>query len=911
MIERTAHTLDDFINLLEEAKELLSVGNETCHPNGEFWYRGHDRGTYTLTPSLYRYQNPEESENRLFDLYAQTVKGDSGHNSRSWETVCEMQHYGIPTRLLDWTKAEWIAVFFAVKESCIKPCIYVLNPLRLNVMSRMDRLPQVPEAADCNFADLFTQVGPKQMKLPLAVVPVNSALNDRLRSQHGRFTMHGVDQDCLELQAPDCVLRISFADELVDRLRSLLRGMKCDALSLFPDHEGIAQFLRSEVDLVPVDYDERTARKIRTRLRGHREKYQREGFGSCNLDTAYIQRPDEANQMASWLRNGPPFLFIIGAAGIGKTNFVLQNLVCSRDFSECLFVFFSLRQYGSLQTDGGTIDEGDLDLVSHISKTMIGEASTEHEREVACKMIAVGEVVLALDGLDELARVKSQEVVESLASQVESLIGNNPKARVIISCRNHIFERLRGIGALGRTTGHRELHIKRFDEATVRNLLSEHLGCDPGKLASIARTPLFYEMIRQAKDFMNRLPTKDVNETLLEKAWFDVMLERNGDSPGTLMVLGEIAGIMLQNRCDLLEAMSIAPGLGALMSRLSKPPFALFVEELRDTYTFSHQALREFVLACCAAEEVKSRIFCLLESSPSFDYEGAEFYARVNDLLDVNIDLIPKLEDILGDWRDRDEVRWNYLARNLFEMIGELIPDDNMSATTVVRVAMKYLSPNYDDHHYVSYKTRYNIARCVERCHYTAPRKPYFHHILHYHWSQQTPNADHLGAYAIRGFHMKTQEPGLLPPTVFTSPLETDVKDMIELEGEVSDALMCAIEGLSAHELPDDAHFFGINCTHALIRWLHIEPDLDRIDKLLRMRHMSSLMKQNIFYALFRRYGINIPDRFRESGLFSGIAPLSWTGEKSWACEDAKRALELLAPMDGKEIWREARVAKF
>jgi hypothetical protein len=253
-----------------------------------------------------------------------------------------------------------------------------------------------------------------------------------------------------------------------------------------------------------------------------------------------------------------------------------------------------------------------------------------------------------------------------------------------------------------------------------------------------------------------------------------------------------------------------------------------------------------------------------------------------------------------------DDVEWNHLARNLFEMIGELIPDDDAAAEAIARVALQYLTPKSRRRQYVCYKTRYNVARCLERCHYSAPR-PYYHHILQYRWNTQPPNRDNLGPYAVRGFHMKTQEPGPLPPTMFTDTSASP--PMLQLEREVSDALMRAIEGLIAPELPQDAYFFGINCTLALIRWLPQTPDLDRIDSLLRHRHITMPMKQNIFYALFRRYGIEIPTRFLDAGSFRGIAPLSWTGEVSWACDEAKKALEVLAPQDAMNIWRECKVA--
>jgi hypothetical protein len=107
--------------------------------------------------------------------------------------------------------------------------------------------------------------------------------------------------------------------------------------------------------------------------------------------------------------------------------------------------------------------------------------------------------------------------------------------------------------------------------------------------------------------------------------------------------------------------------------------------------------------------------------------------------------------------------------------------------------------------------------------------------------------------------------------------------------------------------LPNDAKFLAINCSLALIRWLPGKDeltgaDLDGLEALLHARHVSKRMKQNFFYALFRRYGKDIPPKFRE--VFKGIAPLSWRKGKSWACAEAKAALAQLVPEDYEEVWR-------
>lgn len=146
---------------------------------------------------------------------------------------------------------------------------------------------------------------------------------------------------------------------------------------------------------------------------------------------------------------------------------------------------------------------------------------------------------------------------------------------------------------------------------------------------------------------------------------------------------------MLHDRNDLLKANSVADELRAFLRDLSNYPFALFVEELQDTYSFSHQSLREFVLAWCVAKEIKTRSFDLLKSSSSFDYEGHEFYGRLWDLLDIQHDVIEQLDGLL-DCRGLDERERNHLIRNLFELLGELTPGEDDLVSRIAEVALPY-----------------------------------------------------------------------------------------------------------------------------------------------------------------------------------------------------------------------------
>ncbi len=120
MQEIKVDTLYDFIKEIVKIKDAL-INNKT-NKNEIMLFRGHEDKNYEILPSLARNRKSAtditifNEERNLIEM-AQYILPDMLQNNMSpLEKLALLQHYGIPTRLLDITENAFVALYFA----CIK-----------------------------------------------------------------------------------------------------------------------------------------------------------------------------------------------------------------------------------------------------------------------------------------------------------------------------------------------------------------------------------------------------------------------------------------------------------------------------------------------------------------------------------------------------------------------------------------------------------------------------------------------------------------------------------------------------------------------------------------------------------------------------------------------------------------------
>lgn len=304
-----AWDIESLIKSIKKAVNKVTVSN-TYEP---VWFRGHRSCEFKLLPSLFRMKNNENKfykKSTLQDVMEELYKAFKVKSFGAPEiyqrgeytkvgTLASMQHYSVPTNILDWTPAAFVALYFAVEKYMIisendrkkrkKPTedaeLWILNPARLNkaraelTARKMDEInvdimpiPSISEDEEkYNEYIPFTERIPKpndEHDLPIAVyVPYT---NQRIKAQLGTFTMFSLDtvgkdvdngksvcfEDLYDIQtrykkdvkdSRDFLARVRISKKAIWEVADWLRSMGVTKPGVYPELTNISDSLTGEI----------------------------------------------------------------------------------------------------------------------------------------------------------------------------------------------------------------------------------------------------------------------------------------------------------------------------------------------------------------------------------------------------------------------------------------------------------------------------------------------------------------------------------------------------------------------------------------------------------------------------------------------------------------------------------------
>jgi hypothetical protein len=219
------------------------------------WFRGQASAEWGLVPKFYRAKpidiNTEVEIREEFITHAPALCDIKPANE--WEWYFLMQHYGAPTRLLDWTDGALIALYFAVRDNKgdRHATVWALDPWDLN-MKIVGRDEVVPpgdplfiNAKRKEHAWLPKRVGRLKAldDLPIAVFPGH--FDKRIGAQRSSFTVHGKDVNGLLTWAGTNRYRglrkFVIPSWEVKQIRRSLDSCGIDETTVFPNLEALSR----------------------------------------------------------------------------------------------------------------------------------------------------------------------------------------------------------------------------------------------------------------------------------------------------------------------------------------------------------------------------------------------------------------------------------------------------------------------------------------------------------------------------------------------------------------------------------------------------------------------------------------------------------------------------------------------
>lgn len=271
----------------EYIKEIINITQVDNDGHIYFqWYRGHANKEWELIPKVQRdFEGSEEDLFRNERYYTNDFQSRASlfksptlpiDEYASWLTL--MQHYGLPTRLLDWSRSPLVALYFAVSDESQynkDGCIWMLTPGKLNESQHLEK-PSIIDGKQYDNVYIYntkhktiaTMIYPafrrwKFSSVPEAITPEDikfahrledlsdkiaacypTEADSRVYNQFSAFTVHNSIRKLVDICDTDTLLRITIPHECKDNLRYELSVCGITQSYIYPDLEHLSDEIK-------------------------------------------------------------------------------------------------------------------------------------------------------------------------------------------------------------------------------------------------------------------------------------------------------------------------------------------------------------------------------------------------------------------------------------------------------------------------------------------------------------------------------------------------------------------------------------------------------------------------------------------------------------------------------------------
>ncbi|TCS41777.1 FRG domain-containing protein [Reinekea marinisedimentorum] len=220
------------------------------------WYRGQGSKDWSLTPYYLRLDG-RQSESTLLKRFKQSAAmliETSPKESFDWLFL--MQHYGVPTRLLDWSESPLVALYFAVenieKHGEEDGALWLLYPSELNKHARINNKEEegfIPSFDDEELESYSVESLKSNSRIQLfPVATIATRNNARIQAQLGVFTIHHHENIPIEeVGDRSHTLKFVIPANSKERIKNQLALLGYTKFQLFPELSSIGDIIKEGI----------------------------------------------------------------------------------------------------------------------------------------------------------------------------------------------------------------------------------------------------------------------------------------------------------------------------------------------------------------------------------------------------------------------------------------------------------------------------------------------------------------------------------------------------------------------------------------------------------------------------------------------------------------------------------------